>query len=106
MVEVQHRNAETLLPLIQQYIRPGSTIASDFWRAYFRIDQLPQGFHHVQVNHSENFVDPRNPDIHRALKAYGRNLRLAIKSDMEHMNRFFQLIWSILYGAGNLMVEM
>ena len=64
MVEVEHRNAETLLPLIQQYIRPGSTIASDFWRAYFRIDQLPQGFHHVQVNHSENFVDPQNPDIH------------------------------------------
>ena len=34
------------------------------WRAYMRIDQLPEGFDHVMVNHSENFVDPQNPDIH------------------------------------------
>ena len=61
-VKVERRDANTLLPLIQQYIRPGMTIASDMWRAYFNIDQLPDGYNHIMVNHSENFVNPLNPD--------------------------------------------
>ena len=34
LVEVEHRDAATLLPIIQRHIRPGSTILSDEWRAY------------------------------------------------------------------------
>ena len=33
MVEVADRSKNTLLPIIQQYIRPGTTIMSDEWRA-------------------------------------------------------------------------
>lgn len=60
MVEVEHRNADTLLPILQKYVRPGSIIMSDLWRAYFRIDKLPEGYEHYTVNHSENFVDPES----------------------------------------------
>ncbi len=56
MVEVQDRTAATLLPIITQYIHPGTTVISDEWRAYRRIPSL--GMQHQRVNHSLNFVDP------------------------------------------------
>lgn len=56
MVEVNDRSASTLLPIIQQYVKPGSTVISDEWRAYNRISSL--GMTHETVNHSLNFVDP------------------------------------------------
>ena len=34
------RNAETLLPLIQQHVKPGTHIISDCWPAYNTLDQL------------------------------------------------------------------
>ena len=56
MVEVSDRSAQTLLPIIQQYVRPGTTVLSDEWRAYSRIPTL--GMTHQTVNHSLHFVDP------------------------------------------------
>uniref|UniRef100_A0A914PX13 ISXO2-like transposase domain-containing protein n=1 Tax=Panagrolaimus davidi TaxID=227884 RepID=A0A914PX13_9BILA len=55
---VEDRSASTLLPLIQKYIAPGTTIMSDLWRGYFRINELPEGYQHLTVNHSINFIDP------------------------------------------------
>ena len=57
LVEVEHRDATTLLPLIQQYIRPDSVVFSDEWAAYKRIIQTT-GMTHQTVNHSIHFVDP------------------------------------------------
>ena len=56
MVEVADRSANTLLPKIQTYIRPGTTVFSDEWRAYSQITSL--GLSHSTVNHSINFIDP------------------------------------------------
>lgn len=55
---VDQRNAATLLPIIRQYIRPGTTVISDSWAAYRRIGQLPEGYTHLTINHSVHFVDP------------------------------------------------
>ena len=33
MVPVPDRKADTLLPIIKKFIRPGTTIYSDFWKA-------------------------------------------------------------------------
>lgn len=57
MVPVARRNKETLLPLIRQYIAPGSTIVSDEWAAYQDSDHDPN-YTHLTVNHSQHFVDP------------------------------------------------
>ena len=55
---VEDRSSATLMPIIQRSIRPGSIIMSDEWRAYRPIASLPEGYTHLTVNHSRNFVDP------------------------------------------------
>uniref|UniRef100_A0A914YER6 ISXO2-like transposase domain-containing protein n=1 Tax=Panagrolaimus superbus TaxID=310955 RepID=A0A914YER6_9BILA len=56
MVPVNRRDRDTLIPLIQRHIRPGSIICSDRWAAYANIGELPEEYEHRTVNHSENFV--------------------------------------------------
>ena len=50
MVVVEDRSAATLIPIIQRYIRPGSVIISDEWRAYSTLSSL--GYTH-QTSDSE-----------------------------------------------------
>ena len=53
---VENRSAETLFPIIQQWVNPGSIIVSDGWAAYNRIEEI--GFRHEVVIHEDHFVDP------------------------------------------------
>jgi len=46
MIEVPNRRADTLLPIIQEYILPGTTIISDGWAAYNAISELPENYVH------------------------------------------------------------
>ena len=57
LVEVDRRDAATLLPIIQQHILPGSTVWSDQWAAYRQLTPVT-GLPHAAVNHSLHFVDP------------------------------------------------
>lgn len=52
---VADRSAETLIPIIQAHIAPGSTIISDCWKAYSKLSEL--GYVHQTVNHSKTFKD-------------------------------------------------
>jgi transposase-like protein len=59
MEKVADRTAATLLEVINRRIAPGTTIMSDSWRAYDRIqNQKDKGFTHLRVNHRFRFVDP------------------------------------------------
>ena len=42
-----------MLPIIQKWIKPGSIIHSDCWKAYSKLSKL--GYTHVTVNHSKEF---------------------------------------------------
>jgi len=53
---VPRRDANTLLPIIQRHIRPGTRIWSDEWGAYRGLNGL--GYVHQTVNHSQQYVDP------------------------------------------------
>jgi len=65
---VDDRSAATVIPLIQKYVLPGSTIHSDQWPAYNRLNQL--GYNHLTVNHSQNVVDPNTGTCTNAIEAY------------------------------------
>lgn len=54
----ENRTTDTLVNIIKQHIKPGSTIISDCWKAYNSLDK--EGFTHLTVNHSVNFVDPNS----------------------------------------------
>ena len=43
------------MPVIQQFIKPGSTVISDQWAGYSEIGQY--SYQHLTINHSEPFVD-------------------------------------------------
>lgn len=62
MILVPNRKAETLLPIISQFVRPGSIIVSDMWAGYTRLGEL--GYTHRVINHSENFVSPNDRTVH------------------------------------------
>ena len=55
LTTVEDRTADTLVNIIKQHIKPGPTIISDCWRAYSSLNS--EGFTHLTVNHSVNFVD-------------------------------------------------
>lgn len=74
LVPVPNRTADTLLDVIRQWILPGTTIVSDFWRSYDTLQH--QGFEHLKVNHSLNFVDPQDPRVHtQNIERTWRNVR-------------------------------
>ncbi|XP_011867709.1 PREDICTED: uncharacterized protein LOC105561931 [Vollenhovia emeryi] len=58
IVPVENRTEETLLKCIKEWILPGTTIVSDCWKSYNCLSN--EGFQHLTVNHSYNFVDPES----------------------------------------------
>lgn len=56
VIAVPNRSSETLLHAIKENILPGTTVMSDCWKAYNCLSS--EGFQHLTVNHSYNFVDP------------------------------------------------
>ena len=54
---VQQRSSHTLLPIISHHVSRNATILSDQWAAYRGL--MNNGYLHLTVNHSQNFVDPR-----------------------------------------------
>ncbi|XP_043088674.1 uncharacterized protein LOC122334847 isoform X2 [Puntigrus tetrazona] len=70
---VRRRSKNELLPNILKYVRRGSSIITDEWRAYRRA--LTQaGYDHHTVCHKRNFVDPvtraHTQHLERAWKTY------------------------------------
>ena len=58
MIPVTNRKQKTLLPLIKKWIKPGSIIHSDCWKAYCNLNKM--GYTHVTVNHSKEFKNVSN----------------------------------------------
>lgn len=55
--QVLNRTRETLeMGLIQQFVKPATTIMSDTFSPYFNLNHID--YTHIMVNLSENFVDP------------------------------------------------
>ncbi|KAI4293486.1 hypothetical protein PAPHI01_2760, partial [Pancytospora philotis] len=69
MTIVRPRNEETLLPIIADICRPGTTVTSDMWRAYRNLSRK-LGLEHRTVNHSLNFVNPEDGTHTQTIESY------------------------------------
>ena len=81
--------------LVQQFVEPGTTIISDKFSPYFKLNSL--GYIHVMVNHSENFVDPFTDthsntiegvwsQVKKKLKAMSGTLKSKLSSYLDELN--------------------
>ena len=79
MQVVQQRDAATLLLIIQAYTAPGTTIHSDEWAVYRRVNTIPGIAAHNTVNHSLNFVNPATGTHTKHVKSYWSRPKYKIK---------------------------
>ena len=81
MEMVPRRDANTLLPIIQAHVLPGTIIYSDEWRAYSQVQSLLNVSTHRTVNHSLHFVDPVTGVHTQNIESYWNR----VKSRIKHM---------------------
>lgn len=81
MVPVEKRDRQTLIPIIQQWVEPGTTIMSDCWKPYDCLKDL--GYTHQTVNHSKNYVDPQTGACTNKIEASWR----VAKASFGHSSR-------------------
>jgi transposase len=55
---IANAKTETLLPIIEEKVRPDSIVYTDTFRSYNALDV--SDFHHVRINHSKLFADRQN----------------------------------------------
>ena len=93
MVLIASRDAATLLPLIQQHVRPGSIVWSDEWRAY-RVQNLSNVTQHQTVNHSITFRNPTTGVHTQNIESYWNRLKTRLKSRFKRMKGVHQSMLS------------
>uniref|UniRef100_A0A1I7UW49 DDE_Tnp_IS1595 domain-containing protein n=1 Tax=Caenorhabditis tropicalis TaxID=1561998 RepID=A0A1I7UW49_9PELO len=76
-VKVDDRRAPTLLKILQQRVHPESTIISDCFKSYTKLNQHFAG--HSTVNHSTNFVDPTTGVHTNAIESYWSRMKRPFK---------------------------
>ena len=69
----------TLLPIINAHIAPGTIIHSGQWRAYHRVQNLPNVAGHGVVNHSVNFVEPTTGVHAQHVESYWCRVKTKLK---------------------------
>ena len=85
LLPVPRQNVATLMPLIIQWVRPGTEIWSEMWGAYNGI--AAQGFQHDVVNHQYNFVNPNTGVTTNHVEAMWQWAKAKFKSMFGPTNR-------------------
>ena len=80
-----HCDAAILLPIIIQWIRPGTEIWSDMWAAYRGL--AAQGFQHGTVNHTLHFVNPATNVTTNRVEAMWQRSKVKFKAMFGPTNR-------------------
>ncbi|KAK2557526.1 hypothetical protein P5673_020277, partial [Acropora cervicornis] len=76
---VDRRDADTLWPIIDQCILPGSEVQTDDWGAYRGLTRLANVQRHRVVVHARNFVDPRTGVHTQEVESCWSQLKLGLK---------------------------
>ena len=85
MVPVANRKKATLLALIKKWIKPGTIIHSDCWKAYSQLNKL--GYTHVTVNHSKQFVDRTTAACTNSIESDWRHAKVHMPKYGTHLGQ-------------------
>lgn len=97
LIPVEHRDSETLLEIIKTRILPGTTIISDCWKAYNCLQD--EGYTHLRVNHSQNFVDPQTGAHTNNIEQIWREVRATIPWYGRRKDHFIGYLAEYLFKA-------
>ncbi|UYV68840.1 hypothetical protein LAZ67_6001228 [Cordylochernes scorpioides] len=89
---VADRRARTLIAVIKKYVLPGTTIISDGFRSYYKLDQ--EGFDHLVVNHKLHFKDPETGEHTNNIEATwgaAKKLHVGKRKTCPHCGRDMEL---------------
>lgn len=78
---IANRSANSIIPIIQQVVLPGTEIWTDEWKSYKALRKLPlpQPYIHKTVNHSKHFTDPFSGVTTNHIEAYWSRIRLFLR---------------------------
>ena len=95
MIPVANRKESTLIPIIKKWIKPGTIIHSDCWKAYSKLSAL--GYTHVTVNHSKEFVNKESAACTNSIESDWRHAKLQMPSYGphigDHMGYLAEFMW-------------
>ena len=89
LVEVAHRDAATLLPIIANHVQPGSIVYSDEWSADNQLSATTGHIHHT-VNLSLYFVDPATGAHMQGVEGMWSACKQMIREDRNSLTPIFQ----------------
>ncbi|RZF42179.1 hypothetical protein LSTR_LSTR004328 [Laodelphax striatellus] len=81
MTIMENRTSETLIPMIKKFIKPGTTIVSDFFKVSGCLKE--EDFEHLKVSHKIDFVDTNSGANTSKIEA----LWSAVRSSLPRYNR-------------------
>jgi transposase-like protein len=95
---VARRDKDTLLACIKENILPGTTIYSDCWKSYDCLSD--NGYTHLTVNHSVNFVDPTTGAHTNTIESNWRSVKASLPRFGTTRNRYFSYtgVWVWAHG--------
>ena len=75
LVAVEDRSEATLLPIIKEWIEPGTLIVSDCWKSYHNLEK--NGYLHQTVNHSKEFVNADGYNTNK-IEGHWRHMKVSL----------------------------
>ena len=89
---------------MQAHVRPGTTLCSNEWSVYRRIQGLPNVQQHETVNHSLHFVDPTTGVHTQNVESYWARVKLKFKRmkgvDAQQLPSYIdEFMWRERYGT-------
>ena len=83
---VNDRSADTLIPIIQRHVAPSSTIYSDSWAAYLKLNDV--GYEHYSVCHKTTFKQSyKNVETGEIIHCHTNKIEGAWKHCKDHFRR-------------------
>ena len=92
---VEDRSEATLLPIIREWIEPGTLIVSDCWKSYSKLSE--NGYLHETVNHSKEFVNSNGFNTNKQ-EGHWRHMKTSLPIFGTRKQHFWH-IWQNLCGV-------